>query len=386
MKKHPLKVLFITRAYPPIIGGMEKLSYNLTTSISRRIEKSYIVANRRGRYFLPLFALSAIFKGLFWAPKVDLIHLSDPTLAIVGFFIKIFYRKKPIAVTLHGLDITYQDSPKQKDLKKRSLFEKIFNHKVYRFYLKKFLRADLFICISEATCREAIKKGLKNTVVVPVGVSQWEYFLEKKPSLAKLAAVLNVKTDFLKDKNILVTVGRLVKRKGVRWFVLNVMPKLSENYIYLVIGRGIEKERIKEAIYEKGFQDRVFLLGALSEDELKIVYNTAHLFVMPNIKIKGDFEGFGMVALEASSAALPVLASNIEGIPDAVHNEKNGFLVRSGDATSFHLAIKGLFEDKTRLKEFGKEAREYTVKNFSWDRVALLYVEAFKKLIEESKR
>lgn len=384
MKKSPLKILFISRAYPPIIGGMEKLSYNLTTFIKRRVKKGYIIANRKGRYFFPLFIFVAFFRALFLSRKVHLIHLSDATLALIGFFIKIFY-KKPIAMTLHGLDITYQDEKRQKDLKKRPLFEKIFSYKVYRFYLKKFLKADLFICVSKAVQNEAIKKGIKNTIIIPNGVSSKKYFLEEKPSPDDFASTLGVRADFLRDKNILLTVGRLAKRKGIRWFILNVMPALPENYIYIIAGRGVEKERIKEAILKTGLQNRIFLLGSVSEDKLKILYNTAHLFVMPNIKVGGDFEGFGMVCLEAASSGLPVLAANIDGIPDAVQDGKNGFLVRSGDASSFLIAIKGLFENKEKLREHGLNGREYTIQKFSWPKIALQYIEAFEGLVKKRK-
>lgn len=382
MEKYPLKILFITRAYPPIIGGMEKLSYNLTTNIGRFIEKSFIIANKKGRSFLPFFIFTAIFKGLFLSRKADVIHLSDPTLSLVGFFIKIFYPQKPLVITLHGLDITYQDKKKQKDLKKHSLFEKIFNYKVYGFYLKMFLKADLFICISRATELEAIKKGLKKTTVIPVGINPDEYFLKEKLSHKVLSEILKTEPSFLDNKNILVTVGRLVKRKGVRWFIVNVLPKLSDDYIYLVIGKGVEKERIKKAVEEGGGSKRVFLLGSIFEDKLKIIYNMAHLFVMPNIKVKGDFEGFGIVALEAASSSLPVLAADIEGIKDAVFQEKNGFLTESGSADKFVSNINNLFRDKKKLKEFGEKAREYTIQKFSWHKISIQYIEAFQRLIK----
>lgn len=79
-------------------------------------------------------------------------------------------------------------------------------------------------------------------------------------------------------------------------------------------------------------QKRVHLLGYLPESQLKTVYAAADVFVMPNLPVSGDVEGFGLVALEAATYALPVVAAALEGIQDAVVPERTGYLLSAGDA------------------------------------------------------
>ncbi len=144
------KVLFITRTFPPRVGGMERLSYNIITGVSKSL-KTYKIVNRRGKKFLPLFIVYAFFKSLFIARKVDCIHLSDPTLAVIGFVLRILYRK-PVVYNVHGLDLLY-------------------SNKIYQLYLKVLLKADKLICISHFTKTLAEKLGYRNTVIIPLGIN-----------------------------------------------------------------------------------------------------------------------------------------------------------------------------------------------------------------------
>src|SRR3989344_1950045 len=150
------------------------------------------------------------------------------------------------------------------------------------------------------------------------------------------------------------------------------MPKLDKKFVYLIIGgygnmsKGNELEEYKKLAVKKNIGDSVFLLGKSSDRVLKFAYNSADIFIMPNIKVEGDVEGFGMVAIEASSCGVPVVASNIEGIIDAVKDGKNGYLVESGNVMEF---IKILSKD-VDLKRKGKGFKEYTKENYSWKKIS----------------
>ncbi len=87
-------------------------------------------------------------------------------------------------------------------------------------------------------------------------------------------------------------------------------------------------------------------------------------------------EGLGLVAMEASSCGLPVLASDLEGVKDAVQDSKNGFLVKSEDADGFLQKILDYKGDP----QFRMKVREYTIKQFCWDRIALRHLELFQSL------
>ena len=305
------RILFITRAYPPVVGGLEKLSYKMTTGVSKLTE-TYIIANRKGKKNIPFFVPYALLKSLFLIPskKIDVIHVSDPVLSPLGFVLKKIFRKR-VVTSIHGLDLT--------------LPNKIYQTAI-PFFLK---RLDKYICISEYVKNLALDYGLPNEkcIVIPIGVNPEDFILNEKDIGGRLSKEINVD---LKNKKILLSVGHLVERKGFRWFIEKVMPKLDKKFVYLVIGgygnmsKGNELDTYKELAEKNGVGDRVFLLGKVSDRILKLAYNSADIFVMPNVKVEGDVEGFGMVAIEASCCGVPVVASNIEGIKDAVKDGENG--------------------------------------------------------------
>jgi phosphatidylinositol alpha-1,6-mannosyltransferase len=338
---------------------MEKLSYQITTKLSKKTE-SFIIANKKGKKNLPFFIPYALIRSLFLARKVDVVHIGDPVLSIIGFFIKKIF-KNPIIVTLHGLDLTY-------------------NSRIYQWYIEKFGKQfNKYICISQRVKEEAQKKGFKNTVIIPIGVDI--------PSINLEYAKTNLEKEFrldIKNKKILLTVGRLVKRKGVAWFIENVLPNLEKKLIYIVVGDGREKENILKAIKKNNLEKRVFVMGKVSEKNLKIIYNTSDIFVMPNIRVNRDTEGFGIVALEAASYGLPVIASDLEGIKDAVIDKKTGFLVRPEDAKNYILKINELLNlPKLKSNEFKNDIIKQIRLNYSWNNIINKYYEIFKAIMYE---
>jgi phosphatidyl-myo-inositol dimannoside synthase len=175
----------------------------------------------------------------------------------------------------------------------------------------------------------------------------------------------------------------LVKRKGVAWFVNNVMPDLvaaNDKIVLVVSGDGPEKSTIEEAVKLHGLKKHVYLLGRTSHDMLKNLYNGSDVFVMPNIKVEGDREGFGRVLLEAALCQLPVVATGIEGIVDAVIGGKNGILVQEKDIKTYVVKLTTLLNDASLAQKTGKAARQYTLKNFDWDNISDKYIAEYRKL------
>ena len=353
-----MKILFITRCYPPVTGGMENLSYQLTTNFSK-VAETFIIANKRGKKNLPFFLIYAFFKGLFLSRQVDVVHLGDPVLSIVGWLIKYIY-KKPVVVTLHGLDITYQS-------------------KIYQFYVAHFgKKFDRYICISRQTETEAKKNNFPNTTIIPIGIGLPSQIRRSRDDLEKI-----LKID-LSEKKVLLTVGRLVKRKGVQWFIENVLPNLGKNTVYIIVGEGEAKGDILRIASERKVSDQIFTLGRVSDEELKIIYSGVDIFVMPNIKVSGDMEGFGMVALEAAAYGLPVVASDMEGIKDAVQDGQNGLLVVPQDAAEYIRKINLLLTDNEYRKSFGQKSRQFVAENYNWDSIVQMYLQVFQDISKKS--
>lgn len=333
------KILCITRAYSKNAGGMERLSYEMIEALQNDPNFDLDVLIHTGkRSAAPWFMVKSIIPALLKARKADVIHLGDPLLSKIGWFIKLFYTK-PVVVTVHGLDILYPNL-------------------VYRLYLRLYFRNfDKYIAISQHV-KDLLAHYIpiqKIDVIIP-GITD-EYY-DPAATREQLNLVLHQSVN---NKKVLFTVGRLVKRKGHAWFVKNVLPKLPENVVYAIAGTGPEREAIEAAAYKASVEDRVILLGKISAETLQVLLNTIDAFIQPNISVKHDAEGFGLVLLEAALCERPVFAARLEGMSDAIHDGKNGILLPSEDATAW---VKALTEFLQQRSQPASAARSYTLSNF----------------------
>ncbi len=169
---------------------------------------------------------------------------------------------------------------------------------------------------------------------------------------------------------VLCSVGRQVKRKGHEWFVRSVMPLLESNVHLVLGGQGPEVKRISQAVDEVGMAERVHALGVVPEEKLAAFYRYADLFIMPNVPVQGDMEGFGIVMLEAGLCGLPTIASRIEGIQDVITEGVNGFTVASKDARGFAEQVNQFAKNRALLEPLSLSARTHTLESFSWSVVA----------------
>jgi len=151
------------------------------------------------------------------------------------------------------------------------------------------------------------------------------------------------------------------------------MPKIKNDFIYLISGDGPERENIKKTIKKNKLENCVIMLGRTNVETLKLLYNASDLFILPNIHIEGNMEGFGIVVLEAGSCGLPVIASDIEGIKDAVINGKTGWLVESENSEAF---IKKIESSSFDPKSIQKIVRY----NFNWTKIAQQYLDELNYL------
>ena len=357
MKK--IKLLYITRKYPPAVGGMENFSYNLYNNFDPDEVSADIISLGKSQKHLVWFLPYAGIKTLIKAKKYDVIFVGDALMSGIGFFTKLLYPRKKVVVNVFGLDITYKNP-------------------LYQFYLKLFYnKFDKYISISRETDNTFRKRGGKRSCVINCGVDT-EQFSGKCADYSEICRKNNIADDDV----VLVTVGRLVKRKGVEWFVRNVMPKLKDQKVkYLIVGGGEDHDRIAQCIEEKGLGDKVKMLGRVETEELNSIYTHADAFIMPNIHVEGDMEGFGLVAVEASLAGLAVFASGIEGIRDAVIDQKNGWVMESGNADQYADRIKDLCANREDYKKKAEEFSRYTREKYSWKAICRQYTKLFAEML-----
>ena len=369
------KIIFISHTYPPIVGGIETQNFELANWLSK-LTKVTVIANTRGRWFLPFFAPYALVKTFWLLGKNDVVLFGSGILAINGWFIKLF-SKKPIICVLHGLDINYNSA--SLGVWGEKILVTVYQALWTKIFLPKF---DKFIAVGNETVRVGAKAGIneEKIIFIPNGTDTEKNLIEK--TRTDLEKILGTS---IADKKILLTSGRLAKRKGVAWFIRSVMPKLPTEYLYIVAGNGPDKENILKAIAEQNLNERVLILGYVTDEVRNTLWTTCDLFIQPNIKITGDMEGFGISVIEAEACRLPVLASELEGLKDAIKDGKNGFLVQPENAEAFTKKILELFADGSPRELFGQIVRDYVVENYQWQHIAQLYLTEIEKITLERK-
>lgn len=350
-------ILFITRKHPPAVGGMEQLSYQLTRGIAERTP-ARVIAWGGSQKFLPLFLMYAAAASLWTilSRPIRVVHVGDIVLAPLGRFLQLLTRRR-VVITAHGLDIIYP-------------------HPLYRgFVLPAARKLDQVICISEHARQLCLARGFDpaRLSVIPVGIEP-----QPPPTLAEEERAARLAEWDLtpRPRRLLLTVGRLVRRKGVVFFIREVMPRLPDDFVYLVVGDGVEAANARAAVAEAGLERRVRLLGKLAPDALAAAYALADVFVMPNIPVSNDAEGFGIVVLEARAAGLPVVAAALEGIPDACAGEPDARLVPALDAEAFAEALTAVRDDE--LTPAGRASRSARVSaQFGWPAIVDRYLAVF---------
>lgn len=349
-----MRLLYISRACRPDAGGLERLSYELLTALQQQSGVSVTPLLHTGsRSLSPLFALLMIPRALWLARHADVIHLGDPLLSLMGWLIHGLWRK-PVVVMVHGLDVTYP-------------------HPLYRLYLWLFFRSFATYLPISTHAAALLKHWRVRGAVSVVRPGVTDRYFDSTISRAALTGLLGRDVT---DLFVLLTVGRLVTRKGQAWFIEHVLPQLAPHTLYVIAGSGPAEPAIRAAATRAGVADRVVLLGRVSEPTLRILYNTVDAFVQPNIPVTGDAEGFGLVLLEAALCQRPVVAARLEGIVDAIHEGHNGILVPAGEATAWVRILQALPTSVPLSR-----SRDYTLHTFSWSRQIEIYLAAVRQLV-----
>jgi phosphatidylinositol alpha-1,6-mannosyltransferase len=170
-------------------------------------------------------------------------------------------------------------------------------------------------------------------------------------------------------RRVLLTVGRLQKRKGHDQMTLALPAILRDvpDVLYAVVGDGEEREPLRALVAREGLEDRVQFLGELDDAGLLECYQQCDLFVLPNRQIGEDIEGFGMVLLEAQACGKPVVAGASGGTAETMCIPETGMVVPcDGPADLARVAVE-LLSDRERLARMGEAGRRWVVGQFDWE-------------------
>ncbi|HYR10815.1 MAG TPA: glycosyltransferase family 4 protein [Longimicrobium sp.] len=371
-----MRILYVSHSFPlpgdPLsnVGGMQRLAQGQFAALAEHpaVEMHSLLLETSWKstpYRMPGYMARLLWQipSIVKREKIDVVlHSSMVTASLTPTMIGAIHKAGAIVAAVPvGRDVTLPTIG-------------------YQWYVRRVLRSlDAVFPISRATAHECLQRGLppSRTHVVPCGVDAALFNAPRDRRAARrelLRAIGESPQTIADDALILVSVGRHQERKGFAWFTDNVMPRLPQDVVYLITGEGPMTPRIQEAIDRHGLHGRVRMLGKVPEEMLGRLYRGADLFVMPNIHVKGDIEGFGVVMLEAGMCGMPVLAADLEGISDVVREGENGHLVASEDADAFAERVMRYRGNRELVSDASRSAALYTARHFSWPAIADRYV------------
>ena len=192
------------------------------------------------------------------------------------------------------------------------------------------------------------------------------------------------------DPFVVLFVGNLIERKGVRYLVDAVhrlSPRIPMRLLILGKGEGAEGSRLREQVKSLGLEDRVEMPGRVPEPELHRAFARANVLVLPSIvDARGDTEGLGVVLLEAMSYHLPVIASNVGGITDIVADGETGLLVPPADPVALAAALERLATDAPLAERLADAGRRYVQEHFSWPAILEEWQACYAAALEAARR
>jgi phosphatidyl-myo-inositol dimannoside synthase len=369
-----MKVIYISHLHPvgednlENLGGTQTVSLQILNQLKQHPEITVypiLLQSSSKRIALhTLLFLPNLYRSLpkiIEEEKADIVCFVSMVTASLAFFLRDKVRI-PMVTLNHGHDVIWNFWPYQK------LVPKIFQS------------LNGVISVSESTRQASIARGLqpKKGIVLPNGITINPHRpFSKNNSRTFLEKEFNVD---LTDKFLLLSVGRLVKRKGHAWFMQEVLPLIQSNIVYLLIGDGSEAETVQRLKQQSLKSNCIILAGKVSNRLLQDAYDAADLFIMPNIPIPGDMEGFGVVILEANEARTPAIATALEGIQDVIKNGVNGFTIEPLKPQKFAEAIDGAIQHDLQI--LSEASYRYVFQHHQWQSIGDRYVNFFQRIIE----
>jgi glycosyltransferase involved in cell wall biosynthesis len=181
------------------------------------------------------------------------------------------------------------------------------------------------------------------------------------------------------EKKIILFFGSLVLYKGPD-ILLNAFKLVKEkfpNVQLIYAGRGPMEKQLQNLTRKLKLDNDVIFAGFVPEDLKPLYYHAADIFSLPSTNLA---ESFGIVNLEAMACGLPIVASNLGGMPEIVHDKISGLLVEPNDVEYLSNCLITILSDDDLSKDMGKEGKRLS-KSYNWDRIVKLTKELYDELI-----
>ncbi|MFV0238382.1 MAG: N-acetyl-alpha-D-glucosaminyl L-malate synthase BshA [Flavobacteriales bacterium] len=260
-----------------------------------------------------------------------------------------------VVTTLHGTDITL-----------------VGKHPSYKSAVEFSInQSDIVTSVSESLKQDTLEvfKIKKDIQVIPNFIESELFDQPNQRCTCNFAE---------EDEKLLVHVSNFREVKNVP-DVVEIFYRVQKRVKakLLLIGVGPEREKVELLVRKLGLEDQVFFLGKIRQ--LYQILGVCDLFVLPSSQ-----ESFGLAALEAMAAGLPVISSNAGGIPEVNIEGVTGYLSDIGDVDSMSKNAVAILTDEKKLKQFKENAKEHSIK-FKKEKILPMYTDLYEKAINKTK-
>lgn len=300
-------------------------------------------------FLVPFLLLSLWFHLLILLPKYDMVHAHwlIPQGILQSFF------KKPYIITGHGGDISS------------------FNKSIIKTLKRKCMKNAKAVVVVSKYKEQELKSNFPDVECELISMGVNIDFFEKER---------NYKENYFgqENKKVVLYVGRLAEIKGVEYLIHAL--KDNKEVLLVIVGDGPLRKKLEDET--RNICCDVKFLGSKSHEELKTIYASADVLVVPSISDnKGAQEGLPTVILEAFAAKLPVVATNTGGISDIVVSEKTGILISQKNEGDIKNAVEKLLTKVEFRKTVVDNAYE-KVKEYDYSTIADKYSKLIKDVME----
>ena len=237
-------------------------------------------------------------------------------------------------------------------------------------------KSSRVIANSEYTKNEFIKLGVKKEKIIKIGTP---------PNFVKHTAdkefLKKFRRKFADDSHkIILFVGHLIELKGAE-YAIRALQHIQEKTHLIIAGDGILMNDLKKLTKSLGLESRVTFFGMASLEGVGWLHDISDVFVCPPIiDSKGFTENLCKVIPEAMESGLPVVATNVGGVPEVVENEKTGLLVEQKDPVAIAKAVDRILSDD-KLKNEMVTSSKKIVDEFSIEKLERKYIETIKSVL-----
>ncbi|MBU2576879.1 MAG: glycosyltransferase family 4 protein [Nanoarchaeota archaeon] len=376
-----MKILQITSSFYPVVGGMEKVVLEISRGLVKRghevtvlttdlystraligeenLEGIRIVRfknkyNLRGYGYCPQ-AMTWLKKNF---EKYDVVHSHGYNRYLSEFGISDLSGKVPTVFSPHGFIHT----------KKHRFAKKIHD----LFIGRRIGKADVCTALTKLDLKDyaRLRVAQEKIIELPNGVDTKRY---KKVDVKRVAAL---KKKYGLDKNTLLYVGRIHKSKGLQYVVKAI--KELDCKLFIVGPDGGYKEELVKQIKEEAVEEKVVFSGAINDEDLVAAYHASDIFVLFS-----EWEGFGLVVIEAMATGKPVIVSDRGSLPFLVNEGRNGFIVHFPNVNKLKERIESLLGEKDKAKSIGNFGKNF-VKKYDWGEIVNQTLNIYKKIMKNS--